>query len=446
MGSIPITRSTIFDHYAASRFRAASRWWNFGRRGSALKGLETARPFGVSIDFNPGRVRPVPLPSRFFPQDQKQRVLVERYLMSVSAYVLGLACAWSARASGLIRFDNAALVVATLLIGVQACAGYWLYRSGRNRRFDDSVLTRIQMLVATAWCTYFISGVQELRGVSLMFYLFIAMFSFFTLNQWQTAQIGVVISSAYGAVVVWDWWNSTPGISLGVNVIQWAILSVMLLGLWMIARYMAQVREKIQRSTRMIEAQNQQIRQTNEELNEALARLEQLATTDELTGLSNRRHFLTTVDRHIAHCRSDQLSFGLCVLDLDHFKRVNDEYGHQVGDHVLATCARVMSEHMREYDFLARFGGEELVLIVTRGDEDITRACAERLRLAAENADLGSVPPGCTLTVSVGSTVFRWGDTLEAALGRADQALYEAKRAGRNRCRFIAGGVACSLP
>jgi diguanylate cyclase (GGDEF)-like protein len=344
--------------------------------------------------------------------------------------------AWTAKAVGLISLGYTALTVASFLIVVYVVAVYCIYRSGLNRRFQDSALTRVQMLVAIAWCSYFISGVQALRGVALMLYLFIAMFSFFTLNPRQTAQIVLLISLAYGVIISWDWWRAAPGFDLTLNLIQWVILSIMLLGLWMIARYTSQVREDIHRSTQLIKDQNRQITQTNAELNDALARLNQLAITDELTGLSNRRHFLSTVERHIARCRGNQLTFGLCLLDLDHFKRVNDEYGHQVGDTVLASCARVLLDHMREYDFLARFGGEELVLIVTRGDEAVTRMCAERLRRAVENAGIGAIAPGIELTVSVGATVFRAGDTLEEALGRADKAMYEAKRAGRNTTIF----------
>ncbi len=373
---------------------------------------------------------------RLLPDNPKQRTLIERYLMSVCAYVLGVTSAWTAKAVGLISLGYAALTTASLMIVAYVCAVYWVYRSGLNRRFDDSVLTRLQMLVAIAWCSYFISGVQDLRGVALMLYLFIAMFSFFTLNQRQTAQIVLLISLAYGTIVFWDWWRSIPGFDLTINVIQWWILSIMLLGLWMIARYTSQVREEIHRSSKMIKDQNRQITQTNQELNDALARLNELAITDELTGLGNRRHFLSTVERHIARCRSNQLGFGLCLLDLDYFKRINDEYGHLVGDEVLSTCARVLLDHMREYDFLARFGGEELVLIVTRGDETVTRLCAERLRLAVENTSLDALAPGVDLTVSVGATVFHSGDTLQEALGRADKAMYEAKRAGRNTTVF----------
>lgn len=358
--------------------------------------------------------------------------------MSVCAYLLGVTSAWTAKAVGLISLGYTALTTATLMIAAYVCAVYLLYRSGLNRRVDDSVLTRVQMLVAIAWCSYFISSVQDLRGVALMLYLFIAMFSFFTLNRRQTAQIVALISLAYGTIVFWDWRRSTPGFDLTVNVIQWLILSIMLLGLWMVARYTSQVREEIHRSSQMIKDQNRQITQTNEELNDALARLNQLAITDELTGLSNRRHFRSTVERHIARCRSNQLSFGLCLLDLDHFKRINDEYGHQIGDEVLVTCARVLLDHMREYDFLARFGGEEFVLIVTRGDEAVTRMCVERLRCAVENAGLDLIAPDVDLTVSVGATVFHSGDTLEEALGRADKAMYEAKYAGRNTTVFRA--------
>jgi diguanylate cyclase (GGDEF)-like protein len=203
-----------------------------------------------------------------------------------------------------------------------------------------------------------------------------------------------------------------------------------------IAGYVNAKREQIKRSSEKIRAQNREIQETNQKLEEALTRLNHLATTDELTGLSNRRHFMSTVRSHIDRCENDQLSFGLCMLDLDNFKEINDRWGHQIGDHVLIILADVLRDNMREYDFLARFGGEEFVLIVTRGDEDITRQCAERLRRAAENANLNSLGKDLKMTITVGATVFQSGDTLETALDRADRAMYRGKHMGRNICCF----------
>ncbi len=370
----------------------------------------------------------------FFPDDLKQRRVIERYLLSVSAYVLCVAIAWAAKATSQTSLSYETLAVSTIAIAVYIVGVYGVYRSGLNRRFEDSVLTRLQMLVAIAWISLFVWSTQELRGVMLLIYFFVAMFSLFTLNPRKTAAMGLVISVLFGAVVAVDWWTLRPGFDLTVGFIQWGILTSALIWLSTISGYMTAVREKVIESNEKIRAQNAEIQLANERLQEALTELNRMVTKDELTGLSNRRHFLEIINEHIANSHSERFEFGLCVLDLDNFKAINDTHGHLVGDEVLRSAAELMRQNMREYDFLARFGGEEFTLIVTRGDEAITRDCAERLRMALANAELSEGNQPIRLTVSIGATVFRAGDTLEAALARADAAMYAAKRNGRNAC------------
>jgi diguanylate cyclase (GGDEF)-like protein len=290
------------------------------------------------------------------------------------------------------------------------------------------------MLVAIAWISFFLWSTQELRGAMLLIYIFVAMFSLFTLTPRQTAAMGLAVSLVYAIVIVLDWWSAATGFDLTINVIQWGIVSAALMWLVAIAKYMSGVRDKLARSSKMIRLQNAEIQRANEQLENALSKLKRLVITDELTGLSNRRHLLETINVHIESCHNDQFEFGLCMLDLDNFKMINDTFGHQVGDQVLRVAAELMRQNMREYDFLARYGGEEFTLIVTRGDEAVTLRCAERLRRAMADADLSDLALGVSLTVSIGATVFRPGDSLQTALDRADAALYQAKQAGRNTC------------
>ena len=371
---------------------------------------------------------------QLFPNDQRQRRLIERYLLSVSAYVLCVSIAWVAKVAGLTSLSGGAMVVSSVAILVYVIGIYLVYRTGLNRVLKDSVFTRLQMLVAIAWISFFLWSTQELRGAMLLIYIFVAMFSLFTLTPRQTAAVGLTISLVYACVIGFDWWNVTEGFDLTVNFIQWGIVTAALIWLVAIAKYMSGVRDKLARSSKMVRLQNAEIQRTNEQLESALNKLKRLVITDELTGLSNRRHFLETVNVHIESCHNDQFEFGLCMLDLDNFKLINDTYGHHVGDQVLKLTAELMRQNMREYDFLARFGGEEFTLIVTRGDEVVTIRCAERLRAAMVDADLSELAQGVRLTVSIGATVFRPGDSLRTALDRADAALYEAKQAGRNTC------------
>ncbi|MCE1197307.1 GGDEF domain-containing protein, partial [bacterium] len=130
-----------------------------------------------------------------------------------------------------------------------------------------------------------------------------------------------------------------------------------------------------------------------------------------------------------------QGGFGLFMIDIDHFKRVNDTYGHSIGDDVLKMVASSLSSSVRPLDAAARWGGEEFVLICANISEDKLPDVAERIRFVVGASGLPTENFGViAVTVSVGVTRAVAGDTLESAIARADAALYEAKRSGRNRC------------
>jgi len=170
-------------------------------------------------------------------------------------------------------------------------------------------------------------------------------------------------------------------------------------------------------------------------LAETLEALRQLATRDELTGLFNRREFERVLDDEEERARRFDRALGLVFLDIDFFKRVNDVYGHGVGDEVLAAVARRLADNMRSVDRVARFGGEEFVALFPEMDRESVKAMADRL-IAAVNSVPVSLANGSSLpvTISAGATSQR-GIKVNARtlLADADRALYEAKHQGRNR-------------
>lgn len=162
--------------------------------------------------------------------------------------------------------------------------------------------------------------------------------------------------------------------------------------------------------------------------------LRRLAMSDPLTGLPNRRHILAMAGRTARGLRASQEPFSVIALDLDHFKHVNDTYGHLVGDRVLAAAAATLGEAMREGDHIGRSGGEEFLVVLPGASLADAQAIAERLRTALEQLDLSPVQPGLRITTSAGVAQWREGDIAPARLiRRADAALYRAKAAGRNR-------------
>jgi diguanylate cyclase len=178
---------------------------------------------------------------------------------------------------------------------------------------------------------------------------------------------------------------------------------------------------------------------TSEELDsirDSLKAAEQRSNTDALTGLANRHsmdEFLRLAQ--IAAMEKDE-ALSVFLIDIDHFKKFNDDYGHQVGDQVLRLVAKVLQEGVREVDLAARYGGEELIAVLPGADLEACTSVAERVRRRIAEAKLTRRATGKeigSITVSIGVAQFRLAESADAMIERCDRGLYQAKRLGRNR-------------
>jgi diguanylate cyclase len=177
------------------------------------------------------------------------------------------------------------------------------------------------------------------------------------------------------------------------------------------------------------------LRKRSAELAELTRQVEQLAHHDELTGLLNRRSLLTLIEQERQRSARHGTPLSVAILDLDHFKRINDTYGHQAGDETLKTFAREARGCTRKTDRLGRYGGEEFLLVLIGSTTDEAQAPVERLREALSAADWRAVAPDFRLTFSCGMASYRAGESIEELVKRADDALYRAKHEGRDCTR-----------
>jgi len=176
---------------------------------------------------------------------------------------------------------------------------------------------------------------------------------------------------------------------------------------------------------------NRKLQKKNTEIARANALITELMNKDELTGIANRRNFMDTLPKAISFARRHGHPLALVMADIDHFKAINDRFGHDEGDRVLRRFARILADSCRQEDLPTRFGGEEFILLLPGTTEKSARAFAERIREAVQDdVVLVSDHP---LTASFGVTTLAADDTPETLIKRADIALYEAKRYGRNR-------------
>ncbi|WP_448206381.1 diguanylate cyclase [Azospirillum sp. sgz302134] len=195
--------------------------------------------------------------------------------------------------------------------------------------------------------------------------------------------------------------------------------------------------ERLREANETLEAR---VAERTRALEEANAKLEELATIDPLTGVWNRRHFLEFAAAELGRARRHGRRLSVFLLDLDHFKAVNDGYGHAAGDEVLRTAVARARGALRTSDQIARFGGEEFVILLPETDLPGAHIVAERVRAAIAGAPVSVDGRHVTVTGSLGVAEWNGAEpSIEQTLRRADAALYEAKQAGRN-CVCVAGG------
>jgi diguanylate cyclase (GGDEF)-like protein len=202
-------------------------------------------------------------------------------------------------------------------------------------------------------------------------------------------------------------------------------------------RHDALFQDEIFRLTNDLSVMMRETARKNRELKEANETIERLGRIDALTGLANRRTLDESLPREIARAARLGERLSVIIADLDHFKSINDQYGHVTGDQVLARAAAVFGTQMRPYDLAARYGGEEFLLLLPGASTDDAIIIAERLRKEIAKIEV----PGCLrqITVSLGVASWMTGEAAEALVTRADAALYNAKNAGRNRVEAGSG-------
>jgi diguanylate cyclase (GGDEF)-like protein len=170
-------------------------------------------------------------------------------------------------------------------------------------------------------------------------------------------------------------------------------------------------------------------------------RLAYAATVDSLTGLFNRPYVDTRLHQEVERAKRAASSLTVLMADVDDFKKINDTYGHQIGDAVLKTVGSILRSAVRVFDVCARYGGDEFAIVMPSSDQASAAACAERIRQRVAEAYLHDesvfrLPP---LTLSIGAGVIQRGDTPADLVRRADQCLYQAKAEGKNRVRMNSG-------
>ena len=349
--------------------------------------------------------------------DPLQRARIWRYLFGASNHAFGLLALNYGSQRGVV--DVAACQYLTWVAVSVVAAGYVVLRSGWNRRLADPALLEAQMwagIVLLGW-GYLIGGPG--RPVALMLLFITLMMALLTVTFKQMARASLLSVLVFGAAAlgVVGQEGARP-LVVELQMLYFCALLIVLSSACVLVRQLALLRERAAYA--------------RHDVAETMAKLHGQVIRDELTGLFNRRHMHKLL--RIEQGRSDRSDHPWCVamVDLDLFKRVNDEHGHAVGDEVLHATAQVLSGGLRGADQVARWGGEEFLVMFPDTDTEDARQVLERMGRTLARTQVSQTVPDLRVTFSAGVTCHVPDEPLAHTIDRADHALYRAKAAGRN--------------
>lgn len=348
----------------------------------------------------------------------EQKAIGKRFMVGVANCLAGVLALNVGVTLHLI--DEAACRLLTLAALGTVGVFYAIMRTGLNRRFSDPALTEAQTsatILFLAW-GYLIGGPG--RPLALLLLIVILLFSMFINTSRQLFRASVLAGGVFGlamASVAWEARTDTATVAL--QLVYYCVLLLALASVSLLINQMTQLRRVSQ--------------ERQQELAEALNRIRDLATHDELTGLFNRRHMLELLNTEKHRSIRSGRAFCLAMLDIDHFKRVNDRLGHGAGDEVLSQVAQTILAGLRETDIVARWGGEEFLVMFTDTDVDMAEKVLLRIQAALRQTGVTQVDEALRVTFSAGVTAYQRDEMLTRTIDRADRALYAAKAAGRDR-------------
>jgi diguanylate cyclase len=366
---------------------------------------------------------PAPTPWRrlgdaLFTTDPTQRLRLQQAGLAVLLMVVSVGIlVYAAHVAG----TPAMPVVVWAIVSVSGLVAMLVaIRSGWSLHRADPSLTLPQMLFAITSGALAYAMAGAMRGVAFPVLMVILVFGLFQLKPRRVTAVSLYALVAFGSVMWWKAADDPKVFSPAVELGHFLMLAAMLPALSLLSARLTRLRERTRRQ--------------RHDLSQALARIQELATRDELTGLVNRRHMSNLLERERQRGVRSGRGFSLAMVDIDHFKAVNDHYGHTVGDEVLRTFSHHAPQVLRGTDVVSRWGGEEFVLLLPEAALSAARVGVERMRgriAATPMAHLSGVP--IRVTVSVGLTEHIAGESVTQTLERADRALYDAKAQGRNR-------------
>jgi diguanylate cyclase (GGDEF)-like protein len=304
---------------------------------------------------------------------------------------------------------------------------YGLYRSGLNRRLGhDAGLTLVQILIGCVLSLWSYAVTGPARGAILLILASTLMYGVFSLSPRQSRMLVGAALAGLAGVMAWCTMRETAPYPWRLELVHFLFATIVMWTMAVLAGQLGALRLRLSRQ--------------KNELKQAMGQLQRLATRDELTQIHNRRHMTELMDIEARQHARSGAPLCLALLDIDFFKGINDRFGHAAGDKVLQHFAAQAVDTLRSSDLLARWGGEEFLVLFPDTPIELAEVALARLHERLRVRSLECLH-GQPITFSAGLTAWDPGEPMESTTERADQAMYRAKTGGRDRTTVLSRGA-----
>jgi diguanylate cyclase len=293
------------------------------------------------------------------------------------------------------------------------------FRLGYNNSLSDPSMT-LPQIIAALLIMLIVAYLERKTQIALVPFILIAFsFGIFRLSTSTLVLLSVACLGAYFGIIVLRGYQNGYASHFRADLMQWFVLALTLPGMILVGKQIQSLRQLLRVTRHQLE------------------HYEEKSIRDELTGLYNRRRLQTELDQAKLQADAVGVPFSICLIDIDHFKEINDSHGHLTGDTILREFAEVARDSVRDSDILGRYGGDEFLQILPNTVVKGAVMHAERLRIYAHFLDFQKVLAQKHISLSIGVAQYRSGEKITDLISRADSALYQAKQRGRNRVEWI---------
>jgi diguanylate cyclase len=343
--------------------------------------------------------------------------LLRYWALGLALYVISLSMLWSEVWLGVAARREVTWLSAASIAG--AGLAYAAIRASVLLGLSAAMLNTSQCLYAISCVIAAYALVGPMRGVTLSILVVVLVFGGFSSTRHQMRAMCLFAITVLGLTIWWKSHTDAGRYPLREELVHFVLAATMLVAVAYLAELLSRLRKKLKART--------------QELTDALARIQDMATRDELTQLFNRRQMTETLKREGARRERSGEPACIAVIDIDHFKRINDTLGHAAGDAVLKCFSEQALAAIRRSDVLARWGGEEFLLLLPATEMDAAKAVLDRMRAHVRESVRIGADASLHVTFSAGLVESAAGDSIDAAIDLADQQMYRAKREGRDR-------------